>query len=190
MRPLFTIHAGELLVGDYLEKKFRHVNIWIPARDSGVDLLVTDRTNRRPVSLQVKFSRDWLVTHGRAQHQKALRASGWWSLNRKKIAASRADYWVFTLIGFANRSRDYIVVARRELLRRLDKIHGRTSRFDLYLCVTEKEKCWDTRNLKLEDVELIAEGKYRNAARDFSAFLNNWEPISRLKAKVRSPSST
>jgi hypothetical protein len=68
-----------------------------------------------------------------AHFQKPLRACGWWSLNRKKIAASRADYWVFTLVGFATRSTDFILVPRAELLSRLDKIHGRVGRMDLYL---------------------------------------------------------
>lgn len=62
MRPLFTVHAGELLAGEYDERRFRSVNVWVPSRDSGVDLLVTDRANHRAVSLQVKLSRDFLVT--------------------------------------------------------------------------------------------------------------------------------
>jgi hypothetical protein len=120
--------------------------VWVPSRDSGIDLLVTNRTNQRAVSLQVKFSRDFLVTHMPAHFQKPLRACGWWSLNRKKIAALRADYWVFTLIGFATRSTDFILVPRAELLSRLDKIHGRVGWIDLYFWVTEKKRCWATRN--------------------------------------------
>jgi len=183
MRPVFTVHAGELLAGEHVERKFRNVNVWVPSRDSGVDLLVTDRANRRAVSLQVKFSRDFLVTDMPPQFQKPLRACGWWSLNRKKVAASRADYWVFTLIGFASRSTDYIVVPRKELLRRLDSIHRRANRMDVYLWVTEKNRCWATRDLKRQDHERIVEGKFRNATRDFTRFLNNWAPIVRLNSK-------
>jgi hypothetical protein len=122
MRPIFTLHAGEVLAGEYIERKYRNTNVWVPSRDSGIDLLVTDRTNQRAVSLQVKFSRDFLVTHMPAHFQKPLRACGWWSLNRKKIAASRADYWVFTLVGFATRSTDFILVPRAELLSRLGNV--------------------------------------------------------------------
>jgi hypothetical protein len=39
------------------------VNVWIPTKDTGVDLLVSDRKNKKAVSLQVKFSRDFLATH-------------------------------------------------------------------------------------------------------------------------------
>ncbi len=54
MRPLFTIHAGEFVVGDHIERKFRRVNLWVPSRDTGTDLLVTDSKNEKTVSLQVK----------------------------------------------------------------------------------------------------------------------------------------
>ena len=84
MRPLFTIHAGEFVVGDHIERKFRRVNLWMPSRDTGTDLLVTDSKNEKTVSLQVKFSRDFLATHMSSIFQKPLRACGWWSLNREK----------------------------------------------------------------------------------------------------------
>ena len=34
MKPMFSIHAGEYLTGSHLEKKFRHVNLWVPAKDT------------------------------------------------------------------------------------------------------------------------------------------------------------
>ncbi len=43
MKPLFTIHGGEYLVGSYIERHFKRVNVWVPSRDTGVDLLVSDR---------------------------------------------------------------------------------------------------------------------------------------------------
>jgi hypothetical protein len=96
----------------------------VPTRDTGVDLLVSDRHNRRAVSLQVKFSKDWLVTHMGPEFQQGLRACGWWKLNRDKLRLSGADFWVFVLLGFAARSVDFVVVPPRELLRRLDAIHA------------------------------------------------------------------
>jgi hypothetical protein len=39
MRPIFTIHAGEFIVGEHLERKFKGLNIWVPTKDTGVDLL-------------------------------------------------------------------------------------------------------------------------------------------------------
>ncbi len=61
MKPIFSVHAGEYLTGSHIEGKFRHVNVWLPAKDTGIDLLVSDSTNRHTVSLQVKFSKDFLV---------------------------------------------------------------------------------------------------------------------------------
>ena len=58
MRPIFTIHAGEYLVATEIERAFPKLQIWIPSRDTGVDLLVTDRLQTKVASLQVKFSKD------------------------------------------------------------------------------------------------------------------------------------
>ncbi len=75
MKPLFTVHAGELLVGSEIERKFRRVHVWVPAKDTGVDLLVSDNTDTRALSLQIKLSRDYLVTHMKdAIFHKELRA--------------------------------------------------------------------------------------------------------------------
>ena len=64
MTPLFTIHAGEYLVGLYIEHHYRkQLNVWIPSKDTGIDLLVSDHQNRRTASLQVKFGKDFLPTH-------------------------------------------------------------------------------------------------------------------------------
>ncbi len=55
MKPLFTIHAGEFLVASYIEQQFRDYLVWVPSRDSGVDLLLTDHDCKTAVSNQVKF---------------------------------------------------------------------------------------------------------------------------------------
>jgi hypothetical protein len=46
-------------VGDYIERKFPRVNVWVPTKDTGIDLLVSGKKNKRLLSLQVKFSRDF-----------------------------------------------------------------------------------------------------------------------------------
>ena len=183
MKPLFTIHAGELVVGDYIERRFPRVNLWVPSRDRGTDLLVTDAKNEKAVSLQVKFSRDFLATHMHSIFQKPLRACGWWSLNRDKIAGSRADYWVFVLVGFERRSTDFVIIKPSELLNRLNAIHKKVKIIQSYLWVTEKNRCWESRNLKRHEQLAIAQGHYANSDRDFSAYLNNWEPIKALNGK-------
>jgi hypothetical protein len=77
VKPLFTIHAGEFVVGDFIEGKFSGVNLWVPTRDTGIDLLATDSKNQKAVSLQVKFSRDYSARH---IFQKRLKACGWCAL--------------------------------------------------------------------------------------------------------------
>lgn len=180
MRSLFTIHVGEFLVGDYIERAFPHVQLWIPARDTGTDLLITDTKNAKAISLQVKFSRDFLVTHLATAFQKPLRACGWWSLNREKIAKSKADYWVFVLKGFERRGMDCVVIEPSELLARLDAIHGKRKTFQSYLWVAKDNHCWETRDLKPPDQLAIAQGQYADRTRDFSAYLNNWNPVRAL----------
>ena len=50
VKPFFTIHAGEFLVVDFIDKHFRQVNVWVPSRDTGVDLLVTDSANQKALA--------------------------------------------------------------------------------------------------------------------------------------------
>ena len=69
MKPIFTIHAGEYLVASHVEEKFKDMKIWLPTSDTGIDLLVTNpkfnsRNSVRAVSLQVKFSKDYLGSQG------------------------------------------------------------------------------------------------------------------------------
>lgn len=180
MKPLFTIHAGEYLVGSFIEQHFKRVNLWLPSRDTGIDLLVSDRRNRRAVSLQVKFSKDFLVTHKGPAFQKQLRAFGWYTINRDKLHRSPADFWVFALPGFASRTVDFVVVPRRELLRRLAVIHGRDKTIQSYIWVTEAKRCWETRGVNKADQLLIALDEFRNRVRDLTGWLNNWDPVRRL----------
>jgi hypothetical protein len=182
LKPLFTIHAGEFVVGEYIERTFRRVNLWVPTRDTGMDLLVTNAQNQKSVSLQVKFSRDWLSVQS-IIFQKPVRACGWWSLDRLKIANSKADYWVFVLVGLERRSTDFVILKPTNLLTRLDSIHGRTKRFQSYLWVTEKGRCWETRGLKRKTLVAIAQDEYSNKARDFSKYLNNWSVLQTLDKK-------
>jgi hypothetical protein len=54
MRSIFTVHAGEFIAGEYLERTYEGLNVWVPAKDTGVDLLVTNSTNSKGISFQVK----------------------------------------------------------------------------------------------------------------------------------------
>lgn len=181
MKPLFTIHAGEYLVGCHIEQHFKRVNVWVPSRDSGVDLLVSDRRNRKTVALQVKLSRDYLPTHMSAEFQGKLRACCWWTINRDKLQKSAADFWVFVLLGFSGHTFDFVVIPPQVLFRRLSRIHGpRQKFFQTYIWATARDRCFETRGLRMEEQLRVAYGSYEHKHRDVSEWLNNWTPVSRL----------
>jgi hypothetical protein len=179
MKPIFTVHAGEYLVGEHVESKFRRLNVWVPTKDTGIDLLVTDKGNKKAVSIQVKFSKDFLTTNKSDVLKEGLKAIGWWSLKRKKIQVSKADYWVFVLYASGQKKFDFIIISPRELLRRLGRIHKRKDEIvQIYFSVTGKGRCWETRGLPISDQQEIAKGKFRkNGQRDFTQYLNNWKPV-------------
>jgi len=179
MHPMFTIHAGEYLVGSYIEGKFKRYNVWVPSKDTGIDLLVTNSKNSKMLSLQCKFSKDYTATYMKTIFANKFKAWGWWTLNSDKIRKSPAELWVFVMQSFQEKSLECIVIPPELLLQRLRKIHGRKKLFQTYLWVTESEKCWETRQLGKSERILIANDSYHNQKRDFTAYLNNWRPLKR-----------
>lgn len=180
MKPLFTVHAGEYLVGSYIEEHYAKWNVWLPSKDTGIDLLVTDIQNARAVSLQVKFSKDFTPTHRTDLLQSKLVAGGWWTLQENKIKESKANFWVFVLPSFTERHTSYIIIRPAELLRRLRAIHGKVGKkLHSYLWVTKSGHCWESRGLNNADQEMIAFGRFNHATRDFTQFLNGWIEVEK-----------
>lgn len=179
MRPLFTIHAGEYLVALEVERRFPRALLWVPARDTGIDLLVSDRRRRRTVALQVKYSKDFLPHMG-AEFQKRLRARGWWTLDRDKLRGSVADLWVFVLPGFDAPTVDCLIIPPGALWRRLRAVHGAPKKLHIYLTVTETKRCFETRGVGRDDLRRIARDEYDHRQRDLSRWLNTWSSVARL----------
>jgi len=72
MKPIYSIHPGEFLVGNAIEKlKNPSLQCWIPASDKGVDLLVTDNELGRFTTVQVKYSRHYI------DKSEGLQSAGW-----------------------------------------------------------------------------------------------------------------
>lgn len=176
MKPLFTVHAGEYLVGSYVEEHFRDLSVWVPSKDTGIDLLVTNKKQTRSVSIQVKYSKDFNIAHEPMLISR-LFAAGWWTLDRKKIQSSLACFWVFVLPSFLEHETSFVIVPQAELLRRFTNIYGSKQRIDSYLWVTKNNECWETRGLKKDDKEMVAFGRYKNNDRNFSQYLNRWDLI-------------
>ena len=180
MKPLFTVHAGEYLVGSHIETHYPKWNVWVPSKDTGIDLLVTNAGNTRTVSLQVKYSKDFNPTHRPILLQTKLMAAGWWTHQEEKIRTSRADFWVFVLPSFTEHQTSFIVLPPAELLRRLRRIHGKAEkRIHSYLWVTKSGRCWETRGLANVDQEMLAFDRFTGKDRDFTSFLDGWAQIER-----------
>lgn len=114
MKPSFTIHEGEFLVGDHINRKLgRKFEVWVPTKDSGVDLLVTCKRRRRnPVALQVKFSRGFSIREVFAGKRELA----------KRIPRDCAKLWQLYLWVYGNRSC-YDVRGLRNA-ERLDTLHS------------------------------------------------------------------
>ena len=180
VRPIFTIHAGELLAGSYIEAKFKNLNVWIPSKDTGVDLLVTDKSNRKTAPLQVKFSKDFLPGHATEFLRKNLVAWGWWTFDLSKLKATRADLWVLVSMSFGSSEAQYVVIPSGKLYEICTDIHGHNNKCHVYLTVTRHKRCWATRGLSKDDMIAVAKNEFTHEKRDFSQWLNNWKPLENL----------
>ena len=175
MRPIFTVHAGEYLVGNEIERICKDYSVWIPSKDTGVDLLVTTVHQEKVASLQVKFSKDHLATGKVVQATPNIKCGGWWTFNLAKIKSSSADFWVLVLSEFATRRYDFLIIPPRELASRYEKFaNNRTPMLQTYFWVTKRGKCFETRGLNSDNLYEICDGNYKNDDRDFSEYLNVW----------------
>jgi hypothetical protein len=180
MRPLFTVHAGELLVGQHIERTFKGRNVWVPTKDLGVDLLVTNSNNTKTLTLQVKFSRDFLaIMKLEASALRKLRSCTWFTLDGEKLAHSSANRWVFVLLGI-ERTYDYVIIKPNELVRRLKKLDPKSKPYQMYIWVTEKGRAWLTRGISKADQQRIVDNSFENSTRDLTEHLNDWSAISEL----------
>ncbi len=177
MKPIFTIHAGEYLVAAEIEKSLKGATVWLPSKDTGIDLLLTDKTNKKTTSIQVKFSKDFNTTHVKEQFRPNIKGTGWWTLNKEKIKNSQADYWIFILYSFEKKSHDFIIIKPKDLLNIFTKLDRQGKTLHCYLTVTKKKKAFETRGLSKSDMALLCDDKYTNNQRDMTKYLNDWTPI-------------
>lgn len=181
MRPLFTVHAGEFIVGEFIERTFPTLNVWIPSKDTGIDLLVTNKKNSSAVSFQVKLSRDYKPPEAANDFDRSLIAAGWLTLAHEKIAKSTADYWVFVLVSPERKMKpQFIVIPPTELLKRLATIHGQSKSYHFYPWVTKDNIALEGRGLLMGDKKALATGALKLGPRDLSRFLGNWNALQRI----------
>jgi len=182
MKPIFTIHAGEYLVGSYIEKAYKKSRVWLPSNDTGVDLLVTDQQLTRATSIQVKFSKDFMGNKGGGKNtskniEMRIKSGGWWTFNCDKIKNSPADLWVLVLYRFSHRDFDFVIIEPSKLLERYKKLGKASGTIQSYVWVAENGRCWETRGLGKTEQEAIASDNFNDPVRDLTCFLNNWQPL-------------
>lgn len=174
MRSIFTAHAGEVIVGTAIEGSFRELEVWVPAKDSGIDLLVTNKRQEKVASLQVKFSKDYLGANVTRPVSPEIAAIGWWTLKRKKIAESRADVWAMVLYRFLTRKFDFVVIPPKELLARYDSTGRSGDVIQSYLWVTTDGCCLEARGLGKDHEQEVRFEMFEGGPRDFTTYLNVW----------------
>jgi hypothetical protein len=180
VKPIFSIHAGEYLVATHIEENLKDLNVWVPSKDTGVDLLVTNKTNSKTVSLQVKFSKDFLGSLGESTSEaivSRVKAGGWWTFKREKLACSPADLWILVLYRFTQRDYDFVIIEPEELWKRYSQIGGSKETIQSYVWVTLSKRCWETRGLSKQQQDAVARDEYTNSVRDLSGYLNNWKSV-------------
>ena len=168
INPLFTIHAGEFVFAEHVEKHFAKLKIWIPTKDTGVDFLLTNEYFQKSISVQVKMSRDYRPQIAQTDFERSLKVRGWFRFDHKSLAESKADLWSLILIFHERKSNPvFINISPKELLERLILIHGEKLTYDLYPWVAEVKKsngtelfCIDGRGLNKQDKESFARGKF------------------------------
>jgi len=180
MKPIFTIHAGEYLVAASLEKQFPDYNIWLPSKDTGIDLLLTNKNNTKTTSLQVKFSKDFSTTHSKESFRPDIKGTGWWTLNRDKIENSTANFWVFVLYSLKEKTHNFVIIKPADLLNIFDNTNRNTNSIHCYITVTNNNTVFETRGLNGSDMKLIFVNQFVDDFRNLKKYLNNWTPITQI----------
>ncbi len=165
MRPIFILHGGEFLVGEQIYRRFgSNFEVWIPAKDNGIDLLLTRRNQPgNPIRIQVKSSRSY-----------GDEPWGWFTLKTDKLRGSTADVWIFVIPFYTKSMKlepQFVLIPIEDLRRRIPKKCGKTWYLNLY--IPSKRRCFDARGWTQKDYEKAANGHF-DKRRDFSNFIENW----------------
>ena len=148
--------------------------MWVPAKDTGVDLLVTSKVRRRPaVGLQVKFSRSFRIREEMARH---LIATSWFTLDPQKIRKSRADLWVFAILTLKHEEH-FVVIPVSELRKRIPPGSGK--KWNLYLWVFNDGTCYQVRGLSNEERLTAMHEGVRDRRLDFTEWLERWDLLDK-----------
>lgn len=183
MNPLFTIHAGEFVFGEHVEKKFKSLRLWIPTKDTGVDFLITSKDHRKVLAVQVKMSRDYRPQFSKTEYERVLRAAGWFVFSHKALEESKADLWSLILIFHERKSKPvFINIPPKKLLEKLVDIHGEKPVYHLYPWVAQVDDglvCIEGRGMKSSDKQMLSRGEF-DSKRDLGVYYDDWAMLESL----------
>jgi hypothetical protein len=175
MKPLFTVHAGEFVFAENVEKRAPHLRLWIPTKDTGVDFLVTDRDGLSSVTVQVKMSKDYRPAFAKTEFDGKLTAAGWFVFNHSALENSPASIWSLILVSHERKQKPiFLNIQPDVLLRSLIKVHGVRKSYHLYPWVLQSDMCIEGRGMTQSDKKDVLDGSFDLKNRDMTAFLENW----------------
>lgn len=179
MHHLYSPTPGEFLVGEELER--REFQVYLPTKDSGIDLLVARRGCH--LAVQVKESRTYPQPT-----RSAVDWSSWTQLAPRDLGRAQelgVDFFVFVVhvpdvSGARPRFRPlYIVIAPGELERRLAAYRPSADRA-VYWYQSEDRQLWEVRGRKSE-----AGPTFRVPERNFTSHLNAWGLLEQASESPR-----
>ena len=150
----------------------------MPSKDTGIDLLLTDKKNKKTTSLQVKFSKDFNATAALEILRPNIKGTGWWALNKDKIEKSNAEFWIFILYSLEKKTNDFIIIEPKALLKIFNDLDRKDKTLHCYLTVTNNKKAFETRGLTKIEMQSVCDNTYTNTKRDLTKYLNNWTSIT------------
>lgn len=172
MKALFTIHEGEYLVGNRLERDFSDFELWLPSKDTGIDLLISEKDNpSNCVTIQVKHSKDYKDMTKGLDEIKGVSSCGWWKFGSEKIDKSRATVWVLSCWNIFENKLELIMLEKDELLSKLESVHTKKSAHQLYLWFLEDGRCIDVRDLNIAARKEAVMNHESYPERDFTEYV-------------------
>ncbi len=150
LKNFYSLEAGEALVVSELRRAIprsnvRDVEVFLPAKDVGVDVLLVNLVTKRSVSIQVKES----VLYRRSRRF-------WFTIDEKKINMGRriVDFYVFVLYdmiegsGRLSLQPRYVIVSEEAFEGRLGKKKLSGGKYHFYFRL-EDNKVVEERDLRI-----------------------------------------
>ena len=170
-----TFHGswGEYLVGAYIEHTYPQWCVWVPSKDTGIDLL-RDGFTKQEGSLTAGQVLQGLEPDSPPHLvQNKLMATGWWTHQDQKIEKSKADFWVFVLPSFIEHETASLLFHQATSSGGFGQFMAERARGNPLVSIGDEDGTLlgDARAAECRYQELIAFDRFSNQSRDFTRFL-------------------